>query len=260
MSSVNIAGSRLLAPYTVEVDFTTRSRMPGAFWQAARSCIVPMTLSSFIVPRPPALPGVAMMLMWTTVSTSSLAITLAITGLRMSARTKATSPMSSRGGTASTPTTRSTSGSAARRRANRRPRSRETPVTRTIVPTVVSLAGRLLSELASLDARLLQQLAVLLLRHPLATLLDDRTHEYLFRATLSSSSGIPDLPGRPAQTNGHGVRPRKTRLSSGGPALARSRRTVQAWCSARAVEALPQVLVDVVLGHPERTTDPHRGQ
>jgi hypothetical protein len=35
----------------------------------------------------------------------------------------------------------------------------------------------LLSELASLDARLLQQLAMLLLRHPLATLLDDRTHE-----------------------------------------------------------------------------------
>jgi hypothetical protein len=29
---------------------------------------------------------------------------------------------------------------------------------------------------ASLDARLLQQLAMLLLRHALATLLDDRTH------------------------------------------------------------------------------------
>ena len=29
---------------------------------------------------------------------------------------------------------------------------------------------------AALDTRLLQQLAVLLLRHPLATLLDDRTH------------------------------------------------------------------------------------
>jgi hypothetical protein len=29
---------------------------------------------------------------------------------------------------------------------------------------------------ASLDARLLQELAMLLLRHPLATLLDDRTH------------------------------------------------------------------------------------
>ena len=127
MSSVNIAGSRLLAPYTVEVDFTTRCRMLAAFWQAASSCIVPMTLSSFIVPRPPALPGVAMTLMWTTVSTSSLAMTLAITGLRMSARTNETSPMSSRGGTASTPITRSTPGSAARRRANLRPRSRRLP-------------------------------------------------------------------------------------------------------------------------------------
>ena len=57
MSSVNIAGSRLLAPYTVVVDFTTRCRRPGAFWHAARSCIVPMTLSSFIVPRPPARAG-----------------------------------------------------------------------------------------------------------------------------------------------------------------------------------------------------------
>ena len=144
MSSVNMAGSRLLAPYTVEVDFTTRWRMLSDFWQAARSCIVPMTLSSFIVPRPPALPGVAMTLMWTTVSTSSLAITLAITGLRMSARTKETSPMSSRGGTASTPTTRSTSGSAASRRANLRPRSRETPVTRTtfVSAPTASLAGR----------------------------------------------------------------------------------------------------------------------
>ena len=34
---------------------------------------MPMTLSSFIVLRPPAEPGVAMTLMWTTVSTSSFA-------------------------------------------------------------------------------------------------------------------------------------------------------------------------------------------
>src|SRR5215212_45677 len=198
-----MAGSRLLAPYTVEVDFTTRSRMPGDFWQAARSCMVPITLSSFIVPRPPAVPGVAMTLMWTTVSTSSLAITLAITGLRMSARTNETSPMSSRGGIASMPTTRSTPGSAARRRAKRRPRSRETPVTRTTFlvapPTALPSTGPrgpLLAELASLDAGLLQQLAVLLLRHPLATLLDDRTHEYLFQPDCSDISGIPDRPGR----------------------------------------------------------------
>ena len=134
MSSVNIAGSRLLAPYTVLLDLTTRFFRPGAVWQAASSCMVPMTFSSIIVPRPPALPGVAITLMWTTVSTSSLPITLAMTGLRMSARTKETSPMSPRGGITSTPMTRSIDGSDAAKRANRRPRSRETPVTSTTLP------------------------------------------------------------------------------------------------------------------------------
>src|SRR6478672_3511447 len=188
MSSVNIAGSRLLAPYTVVVDFTTRCCSPGAFWQAARSCIVPMTLSSFIVVRPPALPGVEITLMWTTVSTSSFAMTFAMTGLRMSARTKETSPMSPRGGTTSTPMTRRTSGSEATERANRRPRSRETPVTSTIL-WPPAMASRLLAELASLHARLLQQLAVLLLRHALAPLLDDRTHKRTFRNAVGSLRG-----------------------------------------------------------------------
>src|SRR4051812_20999690 len=176
--------------------------MPPDFWQATRSCMVPMTLSSFIVPRPPVLSGVAMTLMWTTVSTSSLAITLAITGLRTSARTKETSPRSPRGGTASTPITRSTPGSVARRRANLRPRSRETPVTRTTflltrstaLPSSQPRGGGLLAELASLDAGLLQQLAVLLLRHPLASLLDDRTHEYLFRPTCPGSRTGREYP------------------------------------------------------------------
>src|SRR3954469_13379220 len=184
MSSVNIAGSRLLAPYIVVVDFTIRCWTLGAFWHAARSCIGPMALSSFNVPRPPALPGVEMTLMWTTVSTFSLAMTLAITGFRMSARTKETSPMSPRGGTTSTPMTRATVGSVAIDRAERRPRSRETPVTRTTRSPwgVLAIsnpdrqrrgwAGCLLAELATLHARLLQQLAVLLLRHALAPLLD----------------------------------------------------------------------------------------
>ena len=140
--------------------------------------MVPMTLSSFIVPRPPALPGVAMTLMWTTVSTSSFAITLAITGVRMSARMKDIAPTSPRGGTTSTPITRSMPSVAASTRANRRPRSRETPVTSATRP--IRLPRRpgwgLLAELAALDARLLEQLAVLLLRHALAPLLDDRTH------------------------------------------------------------------------------------
>src|SRR3954462_12992676 len=210
MSSVNIAGSRLLSPYTVVVDFTTRVRSRGAFWQAASSCIVPMTLSSFIVFRPPALPGVEMTLMWTTVSTSSLTMTLAMTGLRMSARTNETSPMSPRGGTASTPTTRSTAGSAATARANRRPRSRETPVTRTTLPALpMRRAGGLLAELATLHARLLEQLAVLLLGHALAPLLDDRTHRETFQQLSSRPRTSPEdrtsLSGdaAPAESAGH---------------------------------------------------------
>src|SRR6478609_1440900 len=174
--------------------------------------MVPMTLSSFIVDRPPLEPGVEMMLMWTTVSTSSLAITLAITGLRMSALTNDIPPTSPRGGTTSTPITRSTAGWSAAARANRRPRSRETPVTSTTRPATwrpyrlmragigrgrvnlttrhVRSQGRTarprtsLAELATRDSRLLQQLAVLLLRHALATLLDDRTHGKPFENRL----------------------------------------------------------------------------
>ena len=88
---------------------------------------MPMTLSSFIGCGPPALPGVAITLMWTTVSTSSLAITLAITGLRMSARTKETSPRSPRGGTTSTPMTRLDAGVAGERRARTGDRGRGRP-------------------------------------------------------------------------------------------------------------------------------------
>jgi hypothetical protein len=47
----------------------------------------------------------------------------------------------------------------------------------------------LLALTATLDARLLQELAVLLLGHPLATLLDYRTHYY-------------DLPGDDTTTRG----------------------------------------------------------
>ena len=42
------------------------------FWQAASSCIVPMTLISFCRVRPPTKVGVAMTFMWTTVSTPRL--------------------------------------------------------------------------------------------------------------------------------------------------------------------------------------------
>ena len=92
MSSVNIAGSFGDAPYTVVDDLTTSRRTSGAFWHAASSCMVPMTLTSFIDVRPPACRACASTLMCTTVSTPRAAITLAMTGLRMSARTNSAPP------------------------------------------------------------------------------------------------------------------------------------------------------------------------
>ena len=53
LSSLNITGSRALEPYTSEVDFSTTRRTDGVFWQAAKSWIAPITLSSFNVARPP---------------------------------------------------------------------------------------------------------------------------------------------------------------------------------------------------------------
>src|SRR3954451_5688276 len=173
IASVKTAGSREEAPYTALVDFSTNRRTDGARWHAARSCIVPMTLSSFIGPRPPAVAGVELMFMWTTVSTDAAPMTLPISGLRMSARTNSVRPsrrsIAGAGGTVSTPMTRSMEGSAASSAASAPPSHRLTPVTRT------TEGGTSLSSLlvAPLDAGLLQQLAVLLLRHPLAALLDD---------------------------------------------------------------------------------------
>ena len=75
-------------------DFSTSLVTDSAFWQAASSCIVPMTLTSFITVRPPALPGCGETLMCTTVSTFALAMTFEMTGLRMSARTNSVAPRS----------------------------------------------------------------------------------------------------------------------------------------------------------------------
>ena len=103
------------------VDFSTTRRTLGAFWQAASSCIVPMTFISFIAMRPPDEAGLAASEAWTTVSTDAWEMTLAINGLRMSARTNSARPMrrnrSRGGGTVSTPRTRSMEGSAANRAA-----------------------------------------------------------------------------------------------------------------------------------------------
>ena len=122
MSSLSIAASAAPAPYTEVEDFTTSFSTDDAFWHAASSCIVPMTLISFIGVRPPAWRGVAMTPMCTTVSTSAVEITLPMIGLRMSARTKSAPPMSPVGVTTSTPMTRSTSGSSVSRRAILPPR------------------------------------------------------------------------------------------------------------------------------------------
>src|SRR4051812_39874897 len=141
--------------------------------------MVPMTLSSFIGTRPPDPAGVELMFMCTTVSTDAEAMTLAISGLRMSARTNSVRPsrrsIAGDGGTVSTPMTRPIDGSLASSAASAPPSHRLTPVTRT------TAGGTSVSSLlvATLDARLLQQLAVLLLGHPLAALLDDRTHGLL---------------------------------------------------------------------------------
>src|SRR4051812_47168885 len=149
-----------------------------------------MTLSSFIGPRPPAPAGVELMFMCTTVSTEAVAMTLPISGLRMSARTNSVRPsrrsISGEGGTVSTPITREIDESEASSAARAPPSHRLTPVTRT------TAGGTSLSSLlvASLDAGLLQQLAVLLLRHPLAPLLDDRTHGLCSRRR--SPRGAPD--------------------------------------------------------------------
>src|SRR3954453_17114952 len=151
--------------------------------------MVPMTLSSFIGVRPPAFAGEELMFMWTTVSTDAAVMTLPINGLRMSARTNSVRPslrsISCDGGTVSTPMIRSMVGSAASSAAGAPPNHRLTPVTRT------TAGGTSLSSLlvAALDARLLQQLAVLLLRHPLAALLDDRTHGLCSRRRSCAMSG-----------------------------------------------------------------------
>ena len=104
--------------------------------------MVPMTLISFIVDRPPACLGVAMTPMCTTVSTPASPMTLAITGLRMSARTNSVPGIGASGATTSTPITREIDGSSAstrRHAAAEVPRhardqhgaSHETPLNRT---------------------------------------------------------------------------------------------------------------------------------
>ena len=199
MSSVNIAGSRLLAPYTVVVDFTTRCCSPGAFWHAARSCIVPMTLSSFIVPRPPALPGVgddAHVDDGVDVLLGDHLGDHRVADVGADERDVADVAARRDDVDADDPVDGRVGGERAREPA---PEVSRDPGDQDDLaggcPSALPSAA-LLAELATLDARLLQQLAVLLLRHALAPLLDDRTHENLFRLRPVRDPGR--TPGRPA--------------------------------------------------------------
>src|SRR3954471_19285775 len=222
-----------------------------------------MTLSSFIDARPPALAGVALMFMWTTVSTDADSITLPMTGLRMSARTNSVRPrrrsISGLGGTVSTPMTRSIAGSAASSAANAPPSHRLTPVTRT------TAGGTSVSSLlvAPLDAGLLEELAVLLLRHPLPALLDDRTHVLLptswshgGRALTSSVTpgtvrGDQLVRGQPPPGLHHSA-PETTRPSRRPGPAARGSGDVGV--------GVTQVVVHGALGHPEGAADADGGE
>src|SRR5882762_5548220 len=114
--------------------------------------------------------------------------------------------------------------------------------------------GRSLALLATRVASLPQQLAVLLLRHALAALLDDRAHAgSLTFVGLSGFDASNHLDGR---TRSKGAR--HERLPSlPGRSMSPTGRSVP---SARVVVGVLQVVVDGLLGHPERFADPHRRQ
>src|SRR5664279_3197289 len=176
------------------VDRTIRFRTLSDRWQAASNCMVPRTFISLAMLLAADDAGVAEADACTTVSTPAASITLATNGFRMSTRAKSAAPIRARaagsGRAASTPITRSTPGCSASRPARRDPRNLVTPVTRTIRPAIAAPPLRrpllgcsptgpatgLLAGLATGHPGLAKQLAMLLLGHPLATLLDDRAH------------------------------------------------------------------------------------
>ena len=92
-SSVNSTGSNALDPYTSDVDLRMTRRTDGAFWHAAKSWMAPITLSSFSAALPPERGAYDAAAACTTVSTSPLRMTLAMNGLRMSARTNSARPI-----------------------------------------------------------------------------------------------------------------------------------------------------------------------
>ena len=92
-------------------------------------------------------------------------------------------------------------------------------------PAACAHAGPgLLAELAALDARLLQQLAVLLLGHTLAPLLDDRTHGKPFTVLFGRPGKTPGGPAQPIgraarQQNPSGLLSQSVRAGARQPAL-----------------------------------------
>ena len=176
MSSVNLAGSRGDAPYTEIELCTTSFRKVAAFWQAASNCIVPMTLISFIEERPPAPRrgdyremhdgvhaagrnhlgnnGIA------DVGAYEIGVAQVVAG-RDHVDTDDLDVLlgGERTGESGTQVARDSG-------------DEDDPVR----GHQGALSRRLLACAAALDPCALEQLAMLLLRHPLAALLDDRTH------------------------------------------------------------------------------------
>src|ERR1700683_3301537 len=130
------------------------------------------------------------------------------------------------------------------------------------------MAGTRLLLVAALDARLLQQLAVLLLGHALAALLDDRAHRTTLLGladdghanTLARSGRLDTYPRRGYPRCGVLARPDAVTRPSGWPPRAPGPLPVAAVSSRGTDEGSFQVLIDCLLGDPEGTSDADRFQ
>ena len=184
MSSVNIAGSRLLAPYTVVVDFTTRCSQTGRLLARRQELHRPDDVELF---HRVATPGTAGGRDHAHVDDG--VDVLLDDDLRddrvadVGAHERDVADVAARrhGVDADDPGDSGVGRGSARElptEVARDPGDEDDPAG--AAHTANEPRG-LLAELATLDARLLQQLAVLLLGHALAPLLDDRTHRETFQ-------------------------------------------------------------------------------
>src|SRR5918993_5833290 len=108
---------------------------------------------------------------------------------------------------------------------------------------------RSLAETATLDAGLAQQLAVLLLGHALAALLDHRAHTTALPNVADNGSERTDPIRLLARSAGLGSRSRVAVARHEGQSGLR-----------RLLERSPQVVVDCVLRDAEGPSDPHGGE